>query len=238
MVSEEFKNNVSSGRVVRVRSALLDDLIIDKSFRMFQEDLNYASARMNVFEIHNGEPFELDTSKWDTNYLNQVKAELMVNYSEERVAHLQNVITAVLNKDNKTLKTDPSNPSSSVKAKNRTGRTVVETRIVEEPKPSNRVYMAGSMQQKPHAECQTTVAPDASTIGRTGRQTVHEEEITVDTEDSPQNTSFFNYKSALIIGGVAIAAVGVAASKAVVIGAGIAIAGAGAVLKAKDMQKK
>ena len=46
MVSEEFKKNVELGDVVTIRSALIDYLIIDTTFRRFDEALEYAKQFM------------------------------------------------------------------------------------------------------------------------------------------------------------------------------------------------
>lgn len=73
MISKEFLENVESGDLMTVRSALLDDLIIDRTFRTFDEDFNVANRRLNILVPYDGDPFETDAGKWDKEYLNQRK---------------------------------------------------------------------------------------------------------------------------------------------------------------------
>ena len=54
MVSEEFKKNVELGDVVTIRSALIDYLIIDTTFRRFDEALEYAKQLIDVIEPDDG----------------------------------------------------------------------------------------------------------------------------------------------------------------------------------------
>lgn len=96
MVSEEFKRNVASAKVMEVRSALVDYLIMDRTFSKFDEALAEAGKTLKVVEAHDGKPFENDRSKWDESYLNRQKTALMINFSQERIDHLKAVIKQVL----------------------------------------------------------------------------------------------------------------------------------------------
>ncbi len=96
MVSEEFKRNVALAKVMEVRSALVDYLIMDRTFSKFDEALAEAGKTLKVVEAHDGRPFENDRSKWDETYLNRQKTALMINFSQERIDHLKAVIKQVL----------------------------------------------------------------------------------------------------------------------------------------------
>lgn len=56
MISEEFKQNVASGNPDMVRSTLIDYLIIDRTFKSFDEALEYANNFMGIIESFNNEP--------------------------------------------------------------------------------------------------------------------------------------------------------------------------------------
>lgn len=60
MVSREFMDNVQNGNAYRVRSVLLDYLIIDSTFKTFDEAFEYASRHVQVTQKYDNEPFELD----------------------------------------------------------------------------------------------------------------------------------------------------------------------------------
>lgn len=81
MVSEEFKKNVELGDVVTIRSALIDYLIIDTTFRRFDEALEYAKQLIDVIEPDDGKADDgLAQEHWDETYLNKQKVALMVNF--------------------------------------------------------------------------------------------------------------------------------------------------------------
>ena len=135
MISKEFQENIESGDIMNVRSALLDDLIIDRTFKTFNEDYKVASEKLSVLVPYDGEPFETDPEKWDKEYLNQQKVALMVNFSKERIAHLQEVITKVMPPvtKKKSNTTSSYQVPSGGKAK-RTGKSVTAVREVKKDK--------------------------------------------------------------------------------------------------------
>ena len=148
MISKEFQENIESGDVMLVRSALLDDLIIDRTFKTFDEDYKAASEKLNLLVPYDEEPFETNSEKWDKKYLNQQKVALMVNFSEERINHLKAVIEKVMppvteKKDNTTLSYQTPHGSKA----RRTGRTVVrevEKNKEKSSKKKSEIDMAGN----------------------------------------------------------------------------------------------
>ena len=72
MISEEFKQNVASGNPDMVRSTLIDYLIIDRTFKSFDEALEYANNFMGIIESFNNEP-PFSEEPWNRTYLNQQK---------------------------------------------------------------------------------------------------------------------------------------------------------------------
>lgn len=147
MISREFQENIESGDVMLVRCVLSNDLIVDRTFKKFKEEFEVARKKMDLLEPYDEEAFEADSEKWDMEYLSHQKVALIENFSEERIAHMQEVITKVMppvteKKSNTTL--SYQTPSGG-KAK-RTGKTVTVTRQVEKDK--ERVINKGKPSKK------------------------------------------------------------------------------------------
>lgn len=232
MISNEFKQNVESGDLVTVRSALVDYLIIDRTYKKFDETLEYACANMNILQAFDNEPLETESEKWDNAYLNQQKVALMVNFSKERIEHIKSVIDKVMpaNVVQKT-ETVSNRPNISESHDNRTGRTVVSERVVDS-KNFNSTYNRTSQYEnrKPNSTSAASRNSSRSKTGRTGKRVISE---------TPSDSGRFEEKNkaedristAMIVGGVAVTAVGLATSKPIVIATGVVIAGAGVGLK-------
>ena len=147
MISREFQENIESGDVMLVRCVLSNDLIVDRTFKKFKEEFEVARKKMDLLVPYDEEAFEADSEKWDMEYLSHQKVALIENFSEERIAHMQEVITKVMppvteKKSNTTL--SYQTPSGG-KAK-RTGKTVTVTRQVEKDK--ERVINKGKPSKK------------------------------------------------------------------------------------------
>lgn len=229
MISKEFLENVESGDLMTVRSALLDDLIIDRTFRTFDEDFNVANQRLNILVPYDGEPFETDAGKWDKEYLNQQKVALMVNFSEERITHLKAVIAKVMppdeEKENRTV------ASRQMPSEGRTGRTVKAERVVPREPEKNTV------ENRPASRTSSEKTNVSSRTGngssRTGRRVIIETATDKDSSEKSKSETD-GVGTALIIGGAAVAAVGVAIAEPVVIGAGVVAVGAGVCVKVNN----
>lgn len=225
MVSREFMDNVQNGNAYRVRSVLLDYLIIDSTFKTFDEAFEYASRHVQVTQKYDNEPFELDKKKWNMRYLNVQKATLMLNFAPERIKHLKEVIT-YLNEIGATPK--PAEPSEKKTSKpasenSRTGRTIIgETERGKEKESS-----ADSQKRQTAKKSE----------GKTGRkqisEKVHSESDTSDRRSEPG----FNVGIAMAVGGGAIAVAGAVTLKPVVVAAGVAVAGAGCAIISANRQK-
>lgn len=223
MISKEFRENIESGDLMTVRSALLDDLIIDRTFRTFDEDFKAANENLDILVPYDDEPFERDPEKWDKEYLNQQKVALMVNFSEERIVHLKKVIKKVMPLE----KTKESGATTSHQTfiKNRTGRVVTSERVVGSEKKSRR---DSRMVSRPIAS-KTTKVPRSGN-GRTGR-TVIKKSANDRNNSGKKKTETDGIGSALILCGTATTVTGVAMSEPIIIGAGIVVAGVGACVK-------
>lgn len=220
MVSKEFAENILSEDVVTVRSALLDYLIIDRTFKSFDEALAYASSRLPVIEEHDGEEFEPETA-WDMRYVNLQKAALCYNFSQARIDHIKKVIAKVMPIEASPTVTDK--PSGHVQEKKRmsggrTGRRIVEETVHQPDK---------------HTPCQEPPQSirKINTCGKTGKRVVSEKECPENDPWGSKSHQGFDITPVVIFGGVAIAAAGVLAAEPVTFAAGAAIAGTAYIVK-------
>lgn len=220
-VSKEFMDIVAQGDKNAVRTSLANYMILDRSYKLFDESFSYAQSKMNINERHDGQELTQDRKKWTEEYLNEQLVAVVINFSKERIAHIKQVIPVALKTSGQAA---DNKPSPNISTPSRTGRKRTEQEI--------------HTAQKTQSVCTTHTSetrkqPKRSTIssGRTGRTTISEKETSICDEDSHSSSSGFDYGTALIVGGAAVAVVGLAVSEPVVIGAGIVIAGSGCVVK-------
>lgn len=225
MVSREFMDNVQNGNAYRVRSVLLDYLIIDSTFKTFDEAFEYASRHVQVTQKYDNEPFELDKKKWNMRYLNVQKTTLMLNFAPERIKHLKEVIT-YLNEIGATPK--PAEPSEKKASKPASGNSRTGRTIIGETERGKEKESSADSQKRQTAK---------KSEGKTGRkqisEKVHSESDTSDRRSEPG----FNVGIAMAVGGGAIAVAGAVTLKPVVVAAGVAVAGAGCAIISANRQK-
>jgi hypothetical protein len=216
MVSQDFKNNVASGDVIAVRSALVDYLIIDRTFQTFDECLQYAASIMPVMEEYDNRPFEDDPKNWDMSYLNSQKAALRYNFCEVRVNHIKSVIPVAMPLPEKHEAT--SNTIRPSKSNNsRTGRIVVS----ETERPNVSSHGA-------HHKAKSS----SGSSGHPSHRVVTEIEHTVTVDEkTAAKPSKGGSSTALIVGGAAISVAAILMEKPIAIGAGIVVAGIGCAIK-------
>ena len=234
MISEEFKQNVASGNPDMVRSTLIDYLIIDRTFKSFDEALEYANNFMGIIESFNNEP-PFSEEPWNRTYLNQQKVALMMNFSLERIAHIKKVISNVLPVQQEEPRFNEQKPLSTSRTGSKTGRSVVsETTLPKQEQQKASSNRPSSVrQEKPkcatHSIENTTTGTQKRTGSKIVRETVSSPKRTEDKEKS--DTDIIG--TALIVGGVAVTAVGLATVEPIIIGTGVVIAGVGVTVKAK-----
>lgn len=91
-LSETFCNAVKSGDVTRVRIMMKDSLLLDLTFRNFSEMEAYTRVMPGLYDEHDGREVITDKSEWDDDYMNLLMAQVIYNFSHERIEHLKNVI--------------------------------------------------------------------------------------------------------------------------------------------------
>lgn len=127
MISNEFKENINSGDVVAVKSMLIDYLTIDRTFKKFDEGLEYTKSKMDIVQEFDNQPLETNPEKWDDEYLSKQKVLLMINFSNERIAHIKKVITKVI----------PQTQNNTTTGKKVISETEIKPKSVEQSKNQN-----------------------------------------------------------------------------------------------------
>lgn len=97
MLSEEFKSAVSSKNLLRVRIMLKDSLIIDPSFKLFDEMLYFSQSNglQELVVAFDGESLEDNPSKWDKDLMDLEMVQIINNFSKERIEHLKKIVSKV-----------------------------------------------------------------------------------------------------------------------------------------------
>lgn len=227
-IAPEFKEFVDKDQLVQIRSYLANYLIVDQTFETFNEAFDYANSHLSVFQEHDNAPLELDSSKWDENYLNKQLVAVVSNFSKTRLDHIKAIIQEVLSEtkaDNKAVREIVTHE----KKNSRTGKTIIAEKEVPN-RSSHMPFKEGT----PHRRVQST--GNSSNQNRTGRRTVSAIEKKA-SSDEGKKESGIDLGSAMIVGGAVVTVIGVATVKPVVIGAGVAIAGAGVASKANNRKK-
>lgn len=204
MISKEFEECIEKEDIVIIRSALLDDLIIDRTFKQFDENFEAANNKRDILVPYDGKLFETDPEKWDIDYLNKQTVALMVNFSQERINHLKNVITKVM-------------PPKAQDKKEETLRN----------KSASGVQKHENV--NPSKNNQKSIKKPNSCKGLTGSTILAERERGKHTDKKESKST--NKGNTLIFCGGITTAVGVAIVQPVVVGAGVVIAGVGVAVK-------
>lgn len=91
-IDSEFQDAVKSNDIDLVRMMLKDSIIIDPTLDMYKVLSSYAKANLSMplYEKYNGIAFA-DEVDWNEDYFNQELINLINNFSEERIIHLEKV---------------------------------------------------------------------------------------------------------------------------------------------------
>ncbi len=130
MISNEFKENVNSGNVFTIRSALIDYLIMDTSFKKFDEAIEYTKQQhieiLEPFSESETDSIEQNSDKWTNDYLNRQKCGLIDNFSLERIEHLKKVIKKVFINEHNTEETEKSEKEETIKDNNKKKESILK----------------------------------------------------------------------------------------------------------------
>lgn len=236
-VSPEFRNIVDNGSITAVRSYLANYLIGEDDFQLFDDALAYAKGKLEILQEHDGQEFTSDVKCWTNEYLSELLVSVVTNFSQPRIDHIKAVVAETIIKPKTTVNTASvvNKPQSSG---HRTGRTVVSETIVYPPR-SNTNQSKPQATARPVTQTTRPVNKTNTTTGsnsKTGRCVISETEKR-DGNASDSKSHGAEYGTALMVGGAAVTAIGVATVKPVVIGAGVAMVGTGAAIRANSKRK-
>lgn len=97
MVSQEFKSAVTNKNLLRTRIMLKDSFVVDPTFIQLKEMLAYAKQILpDLMVPFDDDPLEEDQTKWNQEVMNMELVQLVNNFSETRIAHLQKVVSKVM----------------------------------------------------------------------------------------------------------------------------------------------
>lgn len=91
-VTKFFTEAVASGDVIGVRIMMKDSLLVDLTFRDFNEMLRLAGNMPGLYDKHDDRAFVLDKNIWDDAYMNQLMTQVVGNFSHDRLEHLKQVV--------------------------------------------------------------------------------------------------------------------------------------------------
>jgi hypothetical protein len=87
-----FREAVSNTDIRGIRLMMKNSLLVDPSFREFNEMSRMAENVPGLYDAHDGHSFEEDSSAWNDDYMNQTMVQVVGNFSKERLEHLKKVV--------------------------------------------------------------------------------------------------------------------------------------------------
>lgn len=116
-LTNAFREAVNAGNVRRVRIMMKDSLLVDPTFKEFNEMEKASVSVQGLYDIHDGRKFELNRANWNNNYMDKQMVQLLSNFSKERIQHIKEVIR-YLNPIVKVENTNNTRSNNSVNIKN------------------------------------------------------------------------------------------------------------------------
>lgn len=105
MVSQEFKLAVANKNLLRTRIMLKDSFVIDPTFVLLKEMLAYAKQTLpDLMVPFDNDTLEEDPTMWNQEVMNMELVQLVNNFSEIRIAHLQKVVSKVMAEEIERMK--------------------------------------------------------------------------------------------------------------------------------------
>ena len=88
-VTDSFLEEVSEGDVLGIRIIMKNSLLVDPSFKDFDEREKLAKDVIGLYDEHDGAELDYDKSNWSEDYMNMLMVEVVGNFSHERIDHLK-----------------------------------------------------------------------------------------------------------------------------------------------------
>ena len=91
-ITKAFTDAVASGDIRGIRIMMKDSLLVDLTFRDFNEMSSLAARVPGLYDAHDGRAFVEDSSAWNDDYMNKLMVQVVGNFSRERLDHLKKVV--------------------------------------------------------------------------------------------------------------------------------------------------
>lgn len=88
-----FYQAVKEDNVQRVRIMMKDSLLVDPTFKEYNQMKDAAKNMKGLYDKHDGRSYSLDKNTWNDNYMDTEMVRAVGNFSPERTQHLQDVVS-------------------------------------------------------------------------------------------------------------------------------------------------
>ncbi len=128
-ISSEFAQAVRDENKLRVRIMLKDSLLIDKTFRLFDEMQAYATAQGVSPWVDADIPLEKSEKPWTEDTMNYELTALVNDFTKEHVNYIKQIITDLYKASTEKAQTpkayspQPSSPQTMQQTKNINSKT-------------------------------------------------------------------------------------------------------------------
>ena len=92
-VTDSFLEEVSEGDVLGIRIIMKNSLLVDPSFKDFDEREKLAKDVIGLYDEHDGAELDYYKSNWSEDYMNMLMVEVVGNFSHERIDHLKQLVS-------------------------------------------------------------------------------------------------------------------------------------------------
>lgn len=91
-ITQEFMDAVKNKDNRMVRIMLKDSLVVDPTFREFNEMVKIAESNItDLYDEHDGEALKYEMSTWTKVYMDEQMVQVVYNFSKERVNLLKSI---------------------------------------------------------------------------------------------------------------------------------------------------
>jgi len=92
MISDDFITAIENHNIRFVRILLSNSLLYENSSKDFPDMNTYAKSKIpELYDAHDGEEMLFDRSLWTDKYLAKLMAQVIINFSPERVNLIKNI---------------------------------------------------------------------------------------------------------------------------------------------------
>ena len=92
-LTQAFREAVKNRDVLSVRIMMKDSLLREPDFKEFKAMEEAAKDMPDLYETHDGTELNFNESSWNDAYMDELMADVLYNFSHERLEHLKKVIT-------------------------------------------------------------------------------------------------------------------------------------------------